>query len=256
MDTALTHPRGEPVTHQASPRVVARKRDDRFYTAMGIVAFLVAMIGFSDSLRSAASGTRTFTRLVHIHGALFGFWLVFFIIQTRLVASGRIAIHRRLGMFGGALAVTMIGVGLRTSIVAARHGYDLNHTNDPLGFMIFPLGDLLAFTVLVGAALWYRKRPMAHKRLMLMATVGAMLNAPIAHLFANTPALAAIRAPVIILPIALLLFASAAYDKLTLGKIHPVSLWAAIALFAWINLRAAVIRPSIAWHSVAGWLIS
>jgi len=238
-----------------SPRVAARRHDNRFYTGMGIVAFAVAMIGFSDSLTGAATGSKTFTRLVHFHGALFGSWLVFFILQARLVATGRIAIHRRLGVLGAVLALSMLVVGYRTAIVAARHGYDLDRRNDPLGFMIFPLGDLLSFAILVGAALWFRKRPMAHKRLMLMATVGAMLNAPLAHLISNTPALFAITAPIILVPMLLLLFASAVYDKLTLGRIHPVSLWVAIALFVWGNLRAAAIRPSAAWHSLAGWLV-
>src|SRR5215207_3987147 len=227
-----------------SPRVAARRHDNRFYTGMGIVAFAVAMIGFSDSLTGAATGSKTFTRLVHFHGALFGSWLVFFILQARLVATGRIAIHRRLGVLGAVLALSMLVVGYRTAIAAARHGYDLDRRNDPLGFMIFPLGDLLSFAILVGAALWFRKRPMAHKRLMLMATVGAMLNA-----------LFAITAPIILVPMLLLLFASAVYDKLTLGRIHPVSLWVAIALFVWGNLRAAAIRPSAAWHSLAGWLV-
>ena len=242
--------------HDTSPRAAARKRDNRFYTTMGIVAFLVAMIGFSNSIGGAVTGSKTFTQLVHLHGALFGFWLVFFVIQARLVASGRIAIHRRLGTAGAVLAVTMLVVGVRTSIVAARHGYDLDGRSDPLGFMIFPLGDLLSFAVLVAAAIWFRKRPMAHKRLMLLATVGAMLNAPLAHLIASTPALFAIKAPIILLPMVLLLFANAVYDKLTLGKIHPVSLWVAIALFMWGNLRAAVIRPSAAWHAFAGWLVA
>jgi len=52
-----------------------------------------------------------------------------------------------------------------------------------------------------------------------------------------------------------LLSASAVYDKLTLGKIHPVSFWGAIALFVYANLRAGLIGPSAAWHSFAGWLV-
>lgn len=255
MTHALSDLRSGSYQVDPSTRVVTRKRDHRFYTTMGVVALLVAMIGFGNSLAGAATGSKTFTRLVHIHGALFGFWLVFFILQTRLIASGRIAIHRRLGVAGALLAVTMIGVGVRTSIVAARHGYDLDRRNDPLGFMVFPLGDLLAFAILVSAGIWFRKRPMAHKRLMLLATL-AMLNAPLAHLISTTPALFAIKAPIILVPIVLLLSASAVYDKLTLGRIHPVSLWAALAMFVWTTMRAAVIGPSGAWHALAGWIVS
>jgi hypothetical protein len=255
MTHALTDSPALPDSADVSPRVAARRRDNRFYTTMGVVAFLVAIIGFGNSLAGAVTGSKTFTRLVHIHGALFGFWLVFFILQARLIAAGRIAVHRRLGVAGGVLAATMIGVGIRTSIVAARHGYDLDRRNDPLGFMIFPLGDLLAFAILVSAAIWFRKRPMAHKRLMLLATL-AMLNAPLAHLISTTPALFAIKAPIILVPMVLLLSASAVYDTLTLGRIHPVSLWPPIAMIVWSMLRAAVIGPSSAWHSFAGRLIS
>ena len=60
---------------------------------------------------------------------------------------------------------------------------------------------------------------------------------------------------VILPPMLLLLGASAVYDKVTLGRIHPVSLWGAIGLFMYNNLRAAVIGPSAAWHSFAGWLV-
>jgi hypothetical protein len=237
-----------------SPRVTARRRDNRFYTAMGVVAFAVAMIGFNSSGRRAMSGTGTFTGLVLVHGALSLAWLFLFIVQSRLIGGGRIALHRRLGVFGGALASAMVVVGYLAAIEAARRGFRLDLAHDPLAFLVFPLGDLLSFAVLVALALWFRKRSMAHKRLILFATAGALMNAPMAHfigdfrMFDATPF-------VILLPMLLLLSASAVYDKLTLGKIHPVSLWGAIALFVYANLRAGLIGPSAAWHSFAGWLV-
>jgi hypothetical protein len=238
----------------ASPRVAARRRDNRFYTTMGVVAFALAMIGFNSTGRSALAGTGSFTPLVEVHGALFLGWLILFIIQSRLIGGGRIALHRRLGVLGGALALAMIVVGYRASIEAARRGFKIDRLHDPLGFLIFPLGDLSAFTVLVALALWFRKRPMAHKRLMLLATIGALMNAPLAHLIADFRTFDTM--PFVILPpMIALLSASAVYDKLTLGKIHPVSLWGAIALFVYANLRAGLIGPSAAWHSLAGWLV-
>jgi hypothetical protein len=53
----------------------------------------------------------------------------------------------------------------------------------------------------------------------------------------------------------LVLFVSAVYDRFSLGRIHPVSLWGAVLLFAWGNIRAFAIRPSEAWHALAGWLV-
>ena len=37
--------------------------------------------------------------------------------------------------------------------------------------MIVPLFDLLMFVILFGAAVYYRRRPAAHKRLMLLTAV-------------------------------------------------------------------------------------
>lgn len=237
-----------------SSRAVQRRRDSRFYTTMGVVALVVALVGFNSTFRNTVAGRGEISPIVHVHGALNGAWLWLFIIQSRLIGTGRVALHRRLGVFGAGLALAMILVGFRASIEAARRGFKIDRANDPLGFLVFPLGDLLAFAVLVALALWFRRRPMAHKRLMLLATAGALMNAPLAHLIADFRAFDS--APFVILPpMILLLFASAAYDKLTLGKIHPVSLWGAIGLLVYNNLRAVAIGPGAAWHSFAGWLV-
>lgn len=247
MTTTLVEPHVAPVV----PRADRRRRDSRFYTAMGIVAFLVTLVGFNGAVRGT---TGEIASVVKIHAVLYTAWLVLFVGQSRLIATGRIALHRRLGVFGAALATTMIVVGYRAAIDAAHRGFKIDVAHDPLAFLVFPLGDLLSFAVLVALALWFRKRPMAHKRLMLLATCGALMNAPLAHLIDGVPAIRTTPA-VILLPMLLLLGASAVYDKVTLGKIHPVSLWGAIALFVYANLRAAVIGPSAAWRSVAAWLV-
>lgn len=156
-----------------------------------------------------------------------------FLVQTRLVAARKLPLHRKLGYAATGLVLLILVIGHHTAIEAARHGYDLDRTNDPLGLLIFPLGDLLAFAVLVTAGVAYRRRAAIHKRLMLFATIGAMMNAPLAHLISETPALFAL--PGIILPFQLLLLgASAVYDELSLGRVHPVSVWVGLGLFGWV----------------------
>jgi hypothetical protein len=107
--------------------------------------------------------------------------------------------------------------------------------------MVFTVGDTVTFALLVGAALGYRRRPEVHKRLMLLAMVGAMMYSPPAHFIFHTPALQAI--PNVIVPMQIpLYFAGAIHDKLTGGKFHPVTLWGAVLLLAWGTFRAVVIR--------------
>jgi hypothetical protein len=90
---------------------------------------------------------------------------------------------------------------------------------------------------------------------MLLATVGSLMPAALTHIIGHSPVLRQITAPIITLPLFMLLFAGALHDRLSQGRIHPVSLWVALALFVWANLRAVVIGPSDAWHNFAQWLI-
>jgi hypothetical protein len=225
---------------------------------MGLATILVVIAGFWRSFYGTVAGTAPLTLLVNLHAAAFGAWLILFVAQTTLVATRRTAIHRRLGWAAGVLALLMIGLGYQTAIVGARHGFDLPlgaGPPDPLGGMVHLLGDLVSFTILVGAGFWYRHRPQVHKRLMLLATVGPMMNAPLVHFFFNNPTLPA-RGILLLIPMVVLLSASAVYDRLSMGRIHPVSLWGGVLLFAWGNVRAVVIGPSKVWHEFAAWLIS
>ena len=235
------------------------RRRTRFYTGMALVAIAIVIAGFGPGFVKGAGRRAPVNLLVGLHGAVFTAWLLLFLAQTLLVGKGRLGAHRRLGYVGAALAVLMVVFGYTTAIAMARRGFDLsgdlNAAADPLGLLVFQLGDLLSFGVLVGAAVWYRRRPEVHKRLMLLATVGSLMGAPLVHLISHIPPLRDTKAPVILIPFVLLYFASAVHDRLRRGRIHPVSLWGAVALFVWANLRAAVINPNPNWRQFAGWLV-
>jgi hypothetical protein len=242
-------------TRAAVPaRVAARPR--WFYAGMGVVAILLVVVGFSGPMPGDVgdgSGRRALSPLVLLHGAVFGSWLALFVAQAGLVATRRTAVHRRLGLAAAVLAPAMLGVGAFTSVAAARRGYPFD--GDPLGMLVHPLGDLVSFAVLVGAGLWYRRRPDVHKRLLLLATVAVLMNAPLTHLHARLPDPLNANPLFFLLPMVLLLCASAVYDRVTRGRVHPVSLWGAVLLFAWGNARELLIGPSGAWHQFAAWLV-
>jgi hypothetical protein len=234
--------------------LTVRRREDAFYTAMAVAAIIVAATGFSGTIQREFAGTGKLSLLVHIHAAIAAAWLFLFLAQVRLIASNNFRLHRQLGTLGVLLAIAHVLTGYLTATAAARRGFDLSGGNDPVGFMIFPLGDLLAFTILVTSAFLLRRRPSPHKRLMLLA-LATTLGAPLTHFIAQTPTLAAI--PNVIVPALLVFwFGSAVFDRLALGRIHPVSLWGGIGLFVWGNLRAIVLQPSDAWHAVGRSLIS
>ena len=80
----------------------------------------------------------------------------------------------------------MVAFGYATTTAEGRRGFALSwHPDarvDPLAELVHPSGDLLTFSVLVSAAVIWRRRPEVHKRLMLLATLGSLMAAPLAHL--------------------------------------------------------------------------
>ncbi len=238
----------------------ASRAEGRFYIGMALAAAATAIAGFGPALVDPASRRAPLTGAVGLHGVIFSAWLVLFLTQTLLVSKGRIAVHRRLGYAGAGLAVLMIVSGYFTTIEMARRGYDLSgdligDTGDPMMLLAFQLGDLAVFGVLVAVAVLYRRRSGVHKRLMLLATVGGLMPAALSHVIGHSPLLQGLHPAIILIPFTAFLFAGAVHDRLSTGRIHAVSLWVALAVFVWSNLRAVVIGPSDAWREFATWLI-
>jgi hypothetical protein len=187
------------------------------------------------------------TPLLHLHGLVFSSWILLFITQTTLVAANRTRVHRRLGIAGMVLAALLVTVGISTAIIRTAHGM----TTIPGGlvFLVVPLGDMVVFSILAGAAFYYRRRPDMHKRLILLATI-AMLPAAVARLpFAlmQTGPLAFFGfADLFILPCVV-------YDLVAFGKIHRATLFGALLIIASQPLRLAI-GGTQAWLDFATWL--
>ncbi|WP_373495896.1 hypothetical protein [Aquiflexum sp.] len=250
------------ILNPITPKSPFEKTDSKgiFYIGMALVAIVIAIAGFGPTMVDTESRREPVNLAVAVHGAIFGAWLVLFLAQAILVSKGKISFHRKMGYVGAVLAILMVVSGYLTAINMARRGYDLSGdlihgVNDPITLLALQLGDIFTFGLLVGIAIWYRKRSDIHKRLMLLATVGALMPAALTHIIGHSPVLREIQAPIIVIPLFLLLFASAIRDRIYLGRIHPISLWVALAMFVWSNLRAVVIGPSEFWHEIANWLI-
>jgi hypothetical protein len=227
---------------------------------MAIAAIASSAVGFMPALVDTTSRRAPLTWPVGIHGLLFSAWLALFLAQALLVYKGQFASHRRLGYAGVGLAGLMLISGYIVTIEMARRGYDLSgdmigEGGDPLYLMVFQLGDMLCFGVLVATAVIFRGRPSVHKRLMLLATIGGLIPAALTHIIGHSAVLRELPPPIILIPYAAFLSAGAIHDRVSTGRIHPVSLWVALAVFVFSNVRAAVIGPSQMWHDFAMWLI-
>src|ERR1700739_697584 len=152
-----------------------------FYFLMSLLFATLVGWGFSrtvnDSLFHAAP-PRPF--LLWIHGAAFASWVTFFIGQSMLVRVNKVSWHRFLGWFGAGLAAVMVPLGTAIAIIMARFDTVKLHQNGADAFLAIPFYDMIAFAVIIALAIYWKKRPEFHRRLVFVATCGLM-DAPLAR---------------------------------------------------------------------------
>jgi hypothetical protein len=217
---------------------------------MMVVAAAVVVFGFAKTYYlKEFFGTPALPLLLHVHGLVMSSWLVLLITQTWLVEAHRVQVHKRLGIAGGYLAFAILCLGTTAGIWAARSGHAPPGI-PPLAFLVVPLGDMLVFATLIGAAFYYRQRPELHKRLMLVGTLG-ILGAGVA------------RWPVAIIqqagPVAyfgipdLLIIGCAIFDTVRTRRLSPAYLWG--GLFVILSHPARFLLASTsAWMTFAHWI--
>lgn len=233
----------------AAPR--ARWKNDRlFYSGMGAVILLLSVAGFARSYYlsgwfEAPPGTPEITTLLHLHGAAATAWLVLMVVQPLLIAGKNRTLHRRLGWFGLAVAVTMVVLGNFAAVAAIHVGFI--GLGDPFVFYAIPFFAINSFAVAVFFGFLWRERSETHKRLMLLANVG-LLNAAIARIPFD-PLLAGAPFTFTFLP-NLVTLAGIAYDWRTRGRVHPVWIWGGLAMLASQVLMFPVMG-SEAWRGFA-----
>lgn len=228
--------------------------DHRFFSTMSVLAAVVVLTGFSRTYVFGGSADAPAPPLiVHVHAAIFACWLAFFVAQTTLVRTGRVDIHRKLGVAGVVLAALMLIVGVAAAITVAR----LDHRGipgvefpDAEGFLLLNLAAIFVFSTLVGAGWYFRRSSQTHKRLMLMATPGALMPPGIARLplvSGHTPAIGGM--------VLLFLLAGPIYDLVSRRRLHPAYIWSVLLAFVSGPPIVAPLAASGAWHSVAAWLM-
>ena len=229
-----------------------RHSERAFFGVLTLVMAVVVFVGFARTyyLRplvpaSALAGQLPITRFIHIHALFFSGWMVLLVVQARLVAARKIALHRRLGLASIGLAVLMVCVGTVTALQAVGRGVSPPGL-DARRFLVVPLFALLVFAVLFAAAIVERRNPQAHKRLMLLATIG-LLPPALARWFIFYLGLGP---PAVLGATTLFLVPLVVWDLRTLGRLHPATLWGGLFVVLSVPIRLAIAFTP-AWLGVA-----
>jgi len=253
---------GAPSVRSKRVRLVERW----FSVSVALMMLLLNIVAFAPSLLapSRRNAPLPLTPLVCLHAVVSVGWLLLFLGQTTLVATSRVATHRRVGTVGAALSLAVVVLGVLVVMAQAHRGFDLSGDIarlplpsgvDGLSATIALLFFPVQFGLLAGAALWYRHRPRTHKRLMLFAVLAGMTPTPVAHLIGHW--VGPRPWADVLFPLSALFFVSliAAHERATEGRVHPVTLWLGILVVVMERVLTLVVQRTEGWRSFAQWLI-
>ena len=230
-----------------------------FYVYMGMAFVVIAFGGFASTFwRPLASGTFTADPVIHLHGALYSAWTLFFLWQAALIARGQRRDHRTWGMAGISLATAMVFSGVIAAINSMNLADAENLGDAGRRFSIVSLTSALLFGCTVAAAIVSVRNPEAHKRWMVVATV-PLMQAPVGRLlrpifasdFAGPPPVF-VTIPAALL-VDLLVLAAVVHDWRTRGRPHPVYIVGGALIVATQLVRVPVSNTD-AWMIFATWV--
>ena len=145
--------------------------DKYFYFAMSllVVALIIAGFGHTANANLFHPGIPRPT-ILWVHAAAFSAWALFFVLQSALVRTHNVRVHRSLGWFGATLGAFMIPLGLTTAVIMAHFKLHQLHEAGQELFLSVPFNDILCFGTFFALAVYWRKKPELHRRFIFIAT--------------------------------------------------------------------------------------
>ena len=145
--------------------------DRYFYFVMSLVFAGLVVWGFSHSVMpNLIRATPPRPGLLWVHGIAFSSWVVFYIVQSGLVRTHNVRIHRTLGWFGAGLGAAMVVLGVSVALVMGHFDLVAEHQADAPAFELVGFSDMLVFGTLLALAIAWRKKPVLHRPLMFLTT--------------------------------------------------------------------------------------
>jgi len=152
-----------------------------FYVGAASIMLLAVLIGFRHfffygQAHPGREITPPIRTLVIVHGISLTAWVLTFLVQSVLIATGKRRVHMMLGRIAAVLAVFMVISGFSFNLASFRLAPPafVIWTLTMKQFMVLGFYTLLMFAGFVAVGLWYRRRPEIHRPMMLLATLSIM----------------------------------------------------------------------------------
>jgi len=236
--------------------VAFHKSDRRFFLAFLALCWLGVGLGFVHPVTTRLEGHAEYVAplILRVHMAAFLAWMVLLSVQIILVRSRRTLVHMSLGLSAFALVPIMAVSALLSEAYSQR----FHRTVIGESFFIVPIFEILSFTCLAAAALFFRKNPPAHKRLIVMASAmivgaayGRWWDAELIRLFGDGYVGMLVNTYT---GSNILIALAVAYDIVTRGRPHRVY-WVSVPMILLGEIVTSAVYHWPAWLPVAQLLI-
>lgn len=218
-----------------------------------VIAGLILVLTFAGFAQSYylknLFGGDALSVLLHMHGLVMTLWILLFMLQVRLIATRKHALHRRVGMWGMGLGLLVMVIGIATAVDSARRA---QAAPGGLSFLATSLGGLLVFVALVVLGLIYRRQRDFHSRFMLLANLSIIAPA-IARLPLDVIERGGLTLIFIIKDVCILAFV--VYDLASTRRLHPATAWASLLIILSYPVTR-MIGATPVWIDIAKWLVS
>jgi hypothetical protein len=147
--------------------------DKYFYLAMSLLMIAIVVWGFGHTVNDVLFHPAVpRPRILWVHSSTFSFWLLLFLLQSALVRSHNIRLHRTLGWFVAGVGALMVPLGCATAIILGHFDVTVLHEAGADAFEFISFSDMAIFTVWLALGIYWRKKPTLHRPVFFIATCG------------------------------------------------------------------------------------
>jgi hypothetical protein len=147
--------------------------DKYFYLAMALLMIVIVVWGFGHTVNDVLFHPAVpRPRILWLHAAVFSFWLLLFLMQSALVRSHNVRLHRTLGWFVAGVGVLMVPLGVVTALALGHFDLTVLHEPGSDYFEFISFGDMAIFSVWLALGIYWRRKPALHRPIFFIATCG------------------------------------------------------------------------------------
>lgn len=229
----------------------------RFFVWLSWLFLFIAFAGFWPTYWAPLlAGEFTGKPVLHVHAVAMLAWTGLYVWQVQQVARGQVQDHRAWGMLGIALITLVACTVVLSAINSIKVAEEVGMAHEARVFSIVSLSGIALILGLIAVAIRFIHKPDVHKRLMTLSFV-PLLEAPMARpfmvLLSPPDAIGPPPVYVTILPsltINLIIIAMLVYDRRTLGRFHPATVWGGISIIAVQGLCIPISGTPV-WMAIA-----